>query len=330
MLAHLLRRKHSTKCLFSLLFLAQCSHNSCPVNGDSLANNVFVRKQNRAPVLLGFISHPSCLRRRRRDCNRQAFDAVDQDDRNDDSSAGDCGHDFWLNLGSAITTESCRLLGIKSLGVDYGLVRTGVAVTVGYEPKPLAIISDMSQNISELCRTIVQYASTQQVQQIVVGLPLHKNGTIADQTLLTLNFTQQLAVAVLSHLGPEIPLFLFDERYTSKEAAAREHSKNPSSALYGTLDSAAACIILENYYEDNGVGAYAVNVPDPLRMLCIEQYSLRLQEQEQKRLSRIKVYENKVKSRLDAIAQAKLLDEKEKRESGFSLSNRPRKRKKKK
>jgi putative holliday junction resolvase len=329
MLVLLLCRNHATRWWCAWLFLAQFIWSCDVVNSGSVANEVVRRAHGRIPGGVAFLSRPSRLLRNKK-VARKAFSAMDQGDRNDPSSVEGNSADFWLNLGSAITTESCRLLGIKSLGVDYGLVRTGVAVTVGYEPKPLAIISDTSQNISELCQTIVHHASTQQVQQIVVGLPLHKNGTIADQTLLTLNFTQQLAVAVLSHLGPEIPVFLFDERYTSKEAAAREHSKYPSSALYGTLDAAAACIILENYYEDNGVGAYAVTVPDPLRIICQEKYSMLLEEREQQRLIRLEAYENKVRRRLEGIAQAKLLDEVEKLESGISSSQRPRKKKKKK
>ena len=276
-----------------------------------------------------FISRPSCLVRRI--YSLKGFHALSQDGIFEDFPAGPKSVDFWLNLGSSITTDSCQLLGIKSLGVDYGLVRTGLAVTVGYEPTPLAIVSDANQNITELCQTIVQYAASQQVQQIIVGLPLHKNGTIAEQTLLTLNFTQQLAVAVLSSLGPEIPILLFDERYTSKEAAAREHMKNPSSVLYGTLDATAACIILENFYEDNGVGAHAVVVPDPLRMLCLQQYSLLLEEREQHRVRRVEAYESKMRRRSEAILQAKLLDEQQKRESGgVALSNTGRSRRKKK
>ena len=193
--------------------------------------------------------------------------------------------DGWIQIGSTITTDACPLLGIKSLGVDYGLVRTGLAMSVGYEPIPLTIVTTTTSsssnhhhpNVTELCQTIIQYATTYQVQQIIVGLPLHKNGTIAEQTLLTLNFTQQLAIRVVSQLGPHISILLFDERYTSKMAVAREHVQNPklarsSQSLYGTLDATAAGIILENYYEDNGIGAHVVTLPNDIRETCIQQY----------------------------------------------------------
>jgi hypothetical protein len=38
-----------------------------------------------------------------------------------------------IDAAASLTQESCRLLGTKSLGVDYGLARTGIAVTVGFE-----------------------------------------------------------------------------------------------------------------------------------------------------------------------------------------------------
>jgi putative transcription antitermination factor YqgF len=240
---------------------------------------------------------------------------------------------FWINIGSVLTTESCPLLGIKSLGVDYGLSRTGLAMTVGYEPIPLGIIT--SHNVTEVCHTIVKYASTHQVQQIIVGLPLHKNGTIAEQTMITYNFTQQLVMMVVSYLGPNIKVLLFDERYTSKMAAAREHTKNPSSLLYGTLDATAACIILENYYDDHGVGAHLVTLPNNednngIYEQCIQQYNERQSMIEQQRIQQIKDESNKRQRRLEIIAQSKLLDQQQKQQQNNTNNDTIKKRKRKK
>jgi hypothetical protein len=38
-----------------------------------------------------------------------------------------------IDAAASLTQDSCRLLGMKSVGVDYGLSRTGIAVTVGFE-----------------------------------------------------------------------------------------------------------------------------------------------------------------------------------------------------
>jgi putative holliday junction resolvase len=323
---------------FILFFMAQPY---CYVNGTSRTS---IGRDSNHKTQLAFLS-PTRLRHSSSRCRKRRCPALVRNEQDNDSSVTSNDQkentslrsfddrNYWLNLGSAITTESCRLLGTKSLGVDYGLVRTGLAVTVGFEPTPLTILSDTSNNVSELCRTIVQYATAQQVQQIIVGLPLHKNGTVAEQTLLTLNFTQQLATAVLSCLGPDVPILLFDERYTSKEAAAREHTKNPSSALYGTLDATAACIILENYYEDNGIGAHTVALPVDVKEYCLRQYIQRQKDLEQQRLSRMEANQSKVRRRIDAIEQAKVQAEDMKRcleVRTDSSSSKPRKKKKRK
>jgi putative Holliday junction resolvase len=148
------------------------------------------------------------------------------------------------------------------VGVDYGLVRTGVAATVGYNPKPLEIISDL--NNTEVCHRVVEICRSEQAQQVIVGLPLHKNGTEAEQTNLTRVFASELALKVLSALGPDVPVYMWDERYTSKEAAARAHSRDPNQVLYGLLDAEAACIILENFYTDSGEGAERVQVSEEI------------------------------------------------------------------
>lgn len=165
-----------------------------------------------------------------------------------------------LQAAASITRNNCPLLGVKSVGVDYGLVRTGVAVTVGYNPKPLEILTDL--NNTEACDRVVEICRAEQARQVIVGLPLHKNGTEAEQTNLTRIFASELAHKVLYEFGPDCPVYMWDERYTSKEAAARAHSKNPGRFLYGTIDAEAACIILENFYEDSGEGAERVEVTD--------------------------------------------------------------------
>ena len=169
-----------------------------------------------------------------------------------------------MEAAAGMTQDSCQLLGIKSLGVDYGLVRTGIAVTVGYAPKPLEILSDF--NNTQLCDEIVTICQREQgISRVILGLPLHKNGTEAEQTNLTRIFASELAQKVLWGLGPDVPVIFWDERYTSKEAAARLHARDPTQGLYGQLDADAACIILENYYNDNGVGhSELVQVPSDM------------------------------------------------------------------
>ena len=78
-------------------------------------------------------------------------------------------------------------------------------------------------------------------------------------------------------------MLLFDERYTSKEAAARAHSRDPDRNLQGQLDADAACIILESYYNDNGHGAERVEVDPALYEECAKLWKEK-RIQEEKRL----------------------------------------------
>jgi len=196
------------------------------------------------------------------------------------------------------TREKNPLLGVKSIGVDYGLVRTGVAVTIGYNPEGLDVIvtdhpllrDDEMEGISEeeaeeeeerrleiqrakVAEKVVELALCENADRIVVGLPLHKNGTEAPQTALTRKFAcDHLATAVLRTLGPGVPIYMCDERYTSKEAAARirsQTSRNNNNDLYGLLDAESAKIILEQHYDDRldrfntrNLGSSAVDTND--------------------------------------------------------------------
>lgn len=244
------------------------------------------------------------------------------------SLLGDRSAADWIDAASAVTQESCRLLGIKSMGVDYGLVRTGVAATVGYEPKPLAILKDLTPE--KVSATVVRYAAAEQASRIIVGLPLHKNGTMAEQTNLTLSFATTLAIETLRVLGPNVPVVLWDERYTSKEAAARARSRNPHGGrLYGTLDADAACIILEHYYLDNGKDAPVVEVDDDeLRAECLREFAERQQAEETVKAASLVERELRIQQRKEAIERDRQIQAEAGVGSGSAKKKKKRKKKK--
>ena len=174
-----------------------------------------------------------------------------------------------ISAAATVTKESSLLLGLRSLGVDYGLARTGLAITIGFAPQQLKIIEE--ENSTLVVDQIIRYAGLEGASQIILGLPLHKNGTESEQTGVTRIFGDMLARKAYSILG-NVPIILWDERYTSKEAAARAHAQNPNRALRGTLDAEAACIILENYYFDGGKGAEEIRLDEDVKNSCLEEY----------------------------------------------------------
>jgi putative Holliday junction resolvase len=232
-----------------------------------------------------------------------------------------------MKAAAAVTLESCRILGVKSVGVDYGLVRTGVAATVGYDPKPLAILSDL--NSTQVCQQVIQIARAEQASRIILGLPVHKNGTEAEQTTLTRIFASELSQMVLQKLGPKVPVYFWDERYTSKEAAARAHSRDPNRELWGQLDAEAACIILENYYLDNGLGADQVPVPAEM----LEHYTRLYEEHESQAGQRLQSIlderEERIRRRKEVMARDRQL-ELEQSANGSSSSKKKKKKKREK
>jgi putative Holliday junction resolvase len=231
-----------------------------------------------------------------------------------------------IDAASAVTQGSCRLLGVKSIGVDYGLVRTGVAATVGYEPQPIAILSDL--NNTQVSQQVIRYARAERASRIVVGLPTHKNGTVAEQTNITIVFGEELARNVLEQLGPNVPVLWWDERYTSKMASARAKSIDPYSTLYGTLDADAACIILENYYEDNGEDAQEVELPPDVREQCILRWKVGKQSEDDALQALQDKRNSNILRRKERIAQERKMEQ-EMAENG-TVDDSPSKKKKKK
>lgn len=233
-----------------------------------------------------------------------------------------------------VTQQSCALLGVKSVGVDYGLVRTGLAATVGYEPKPLGILSNL--NSTRVCQKVIQYCQLEQASQIVVGLPLHKNGTEAEQTNLTRIFANELTSVALQHLGPDVPVYMWDERYTSKFAAARAHSENPDKFylhkdLYGTLDADAACIILEHFYKQNGKGAHPVQLEQDVTQECLELWEKRHQHDEEAHQQGIQQrLGGKSTQRQQAMERARKLEAELEKQGALGVSRKQKKKKKKK
>ena len=244
--------------------------------------------------------------------------------------------DQIIQAAADLTTSTSSLLNIKSIGVDYGLVRTGIAVSNGgYNPQPLSIISNL--NNTQLCNKIVNLVQSENAHQIVMGLPFHKNGTEAEQTIITRNFASTLNCAVCAHFGfDRIPVYLWDERYTSKEAESRIRAANPRAGLlYKDLDADAASIILEYYYSENGVGAERVQLPDndEIRNVVHQAWLKRKEEKEREILAIREQRMNAGDRKQELIEKAKLLDAQlalERGDSNVASSKKGKKKKKKK
>ena len=127
----------------------------------------------------------------------------------------------------------------RIIGLDWGLRRCGVAVSdenrdfVFVRPQ----ITVKTQN--ELIQKVVGIISTDKVSGIVLGLPLHADGTDSDTTKMVREFANCLSEKT------DLPIIFIEENLTST-AAQEEIGCKSISKIKQELDSVSAKIILEN------------------------------------------------------------------------------------
>lgn len=130
------------------------------------------------------------------------------------------------------------------MALDYGAKRTGIAVT-----DPLGIIATPLDTVPShtLFDFLKDYFIKEQVSEVVIGMPKNTDGSPTDATPLV-----QAAVNRFRKLFPEKPLFLHDERFTSKmalDAMIAGGTKKKDRQNKGNIDKISAAIILQSYLQ---------------------------------------------------------------------------------
>jgi putative holliday junction resolvase len=121
---------------------------------------------------------------------------------------------------------------VKVLALDYGAARTGVAVSdpTGTLARPLRVVEraaseDGMKELAELVRA-------EEVERVVVGLPLTLRGDRGEQAAETEGFAQALEEIL------DVPVERYDERFTTTLAGPG-----------GDEDARAAAHLLTSYLE---------------------------------------------------------------------------------
>lgn len=132
----------------------------------------------------------------------------------------------------------------RLLSIDYGKKRVGIAVS-----DPLQIIAtglDTVANAS-LLDFLTKYVGEEEVETIIIGEPLHQDGTptflMEDIQKLILKLNQQF---------PSIEVVLQDERFTSKDAKRillESGAKKKKRRDKSLIDKISAVLILQDYME---------------------------------------------------------------------------------
>lgn len=137
----------------------------------------------------------------------------------------------------------------RTLAVDYGLKRTGLAVcdALGIAAHPLEAI--VSPSLDETVAAIVALVVEREVKRVVVGMPYLPDGREGEQVKNVFVFLD----ALRAKLPEGVELSHQDERHTTKEARVllRETGLKGKKAK-AKLDSVAATVILRQYLAEHG------------------------------------------------------------------------------
>lgn len=133
---------------------------------------------------------------------------------------------------------------MKIMAVDYGDVRTGLAVCDRTEflASPIGTIEERSAQV--LAMKIAHMAKQYEVGEIVVGLPVNMNGSYGPRAEKCRSFAD-----ILNELT-EVPVNMWDERSTTVTAHQILNQTNVRGKdRKAVVDTVAAVIILEGYLE---------------------------------------------------------------------------------
>lgn len=130
----------------------------------------------------------------------------------------------------------------RILALDYGKVRTGIAVT---DELQLIASGLTTVETKELMVFLLEYIANENVEKFVVGLPKQMDNTPSEAEGLIQGFLKNL-----KRRFPKIPVERQDERFTSKmafQSMLDAGVKKKKRQNKGLVDEISATLILQAY-----------------------------------------------------------------------------------
>lgn len=132
----------------------------------------------------------------------------------------------------------------RIMGIDYGRKRSGVAVT-----DPLKIVAGNLATVPThtLLQFIKDYIVREPVERIVIGKPMQLNGQPSESMRYITPFVNRL-----SHELPDVPIVMYDERFTSTiahQTMIDGGMKKSDRRDKSRVDAIAATIILNDFLQ---------------------------------------------------------------------------------
>lgn len=133
----------------------------------------------------------------------------------------------------------------RILAIDYGKKRVGLALSDPLKlfAYPLETLMNDAKFMQQLLSIIVKY----NVNEIILGYPLKENGEKSESTLMVESFHEELTKKT------QIPIRLFDERYSSEMAMnniLQSVTSKKKRRDKGLVDRNAAAVILSEYLRE--------------------------------------------------------------------------------
>jgi len=123
------------------------------------------------------------------------------------------------------------------MAFDYGTRRIGVAIGNSVAQTGQALKTVSQTNIDVRFQELAALLKEWQPDQLVVGLPVHPDGTAHEMTAKSKRFGNQL------HGRFQLPVAWVDERYSSVVLEGDDKMRD-------NLDSHSAVLILEQYFAE--------------------------------------------------------------------------------
>lgn len=132
----------------------------------------------------------------------------------------------------------------RVLAIDYGVRRTGIAVT-----DPLQLIANGLTTVDsrQLLDFLKDYVAREPVEHFLVGKPMQTNGRESENLANVRKFVEKLQQAL-----PHIPVEWWDERYTSvlaHQTMLCGGLKKMARRNKALVDEISATIILQGWME---------------------------------------------------------------------------------
>lgn len=132
----------------------------------------------------------------------------------------------------------------RTIGIDYGKARVGVAVS-----DPLGIFASPLETVpsAKIIEYLQKYAQSETIERFVVGYPLNLNGAPAQAAADVDVFLKRLKKSF-----PDIPVVLEDERFTSvlaHRAMIDGGMKKSDRRDKNSVDKISAAIILQSFLD---------------------------------------------------------------------------------